>query len=140
VLGDRREEVLVAGLGHHEPDVRVRGVAQEVLFPAGVVQADDRRARQRRPTEREEVVGRVVEQEPDVERPVLGGSVEEQVGPAAGFRDVLLVRPDAVAELHRRPVADRGIGGVAAQQRGGVRRRHGRQTGRRRGATHRSCP
>ena len=56
----------VPGLGDHQVAVGVLDVAQEVLVAARVVEADDRRARERGATEREEVVGGVVEQHPDV--------------------------------------------------------------------------
>ena len=59
---DRFEQRLVAGFGDDEPAVRVLDVAQEVLAAPRVVQADDRGAGQRGATEREEVVGGVVEQ------------------------------------------------------------------------------
>ena len=44
-VGDRREQRLVAGLGDHEPAVRVLDVAQQVLVAAGVVEPDDRARR-----------------------------------------------------------------------------------------------
>jgi hypothetical protein len=108
----------------------VRGVAEQVLTPPRVVEPDDRRARQRRPTEREEVVGRVVEQDGDVQRGVgsgpLGRVREEQVRPSPALGHELAVRPDAVLEADRGPVAPLRIVGVAAQERGGVDRGHRR--------------
>jgi hypothetical protein len=50
---DRGEQVLVAGLGDHEPAVGVLDVAQQVLVAAGVVEAHDCPADQRGAAERE---------------------------------------------------------------------------------------
>ena len=61
------------------PHVRVLDVAQEVLIAPGVVEADDRRTRQRGATEREQVVGRVVEEHADVQRPAGRCPSEEQL-------------------------------------------------------------
>ena len=104
----------MAGLGDHEPAVGVLDVAQEVLAPAGVVEADDRRARQRRAAEREEVLGDVVEEHRDMRRPTGRQPIEEEVRPPAGLRDVLAVGPDPVLEPDRRAVA---IAGSAALRR-----------------------
>ena len=129
-VGDRREQLEVLGLGDHEAAVRLLDVAQEVLAPAGVVEADDGRAGQRGAAEREEVLGDVVEQHRDVRRPTRREPLPEEVRVAARLRDVLGVGPDPVLEPDRGPVPDRGIGRVAAQERGRVRGRERRLTGR----------
>ena len=92
-VGDRREQRLVARLGDHQPAVRVQRVAQEVLVAAGVVQPDDRGTDQGGAAEREEVVGRVVEQHRDVPRPVGGKPLEEQRREPARLLEVLGVGP-----------------------------------------------
>ena len=120
--GDRREQRFVAGLGEHEAAMRVLGIAQEVLAPARVVQADDRAADERGAAEREQVVGRVVEQHRDVRRRALRQSLEEEVREAHRLDEVLAMGPDPIAEPDRRSTADVGVGRVRAQERGGVRR------------------
>ena len=64
-------------------------VAQEVLVAAGVVEPDDRAADQRGAAEREEVVGRVVEQDRDVAGPVGRQALEEQRREPARLLEVL---------------------------------------------------
>ena len=100
----------------------VLGVAQEVLAAARVVQADDRAADERGAAEREQVVGRVVEQHRDVRRRARRQPLEEQVGEPHRLDEVLAMGPDAIAEADRRPAADVGIGRVRAQERRGIRR------------------
>ena len=56
VTGDRGQQLLVLRLGDDQPAVGVLDVAQQVLAPPGVVEADHRRARQRGAAEREEVL------------------------------------------------------------------------------------
>ena len=92
--------------GDHEPAVRVLDVAEEVLAAAGVVEADDRRADQPGAAEREEVVGRVVEQHGDVPRPLTRQPFVEELREPARLREVLAVRPRAIAELDRERVAE----------------------------------
>src|SRR5579871_2423648 len=108
--------------------MRVARVAQQVLVATGVIQADDRTTDQRGATEREEVVGRVVEQDRDMTGTVSGQPLEEQRREPARLREVLGVRPALVAELDRDAVAV--FGGIAAQQGGGVRRHERSLTGR----------
>ena len=129
LVGDRREQCLVPGLGDHESAVRVLHVAQEVLAAAGVVEADDRPRRSSAgAAEREQVVGRVVEQHRDVPRPLARQPRVEQRREPARLLEVLAwvhVRsPNLIAG--RSPNSRR----VAAQQRGGVRRDQRRLAGR----------
>ena len=121
-FGDRSEQCLVAGLGEHQPAMRVLGVAQQVLAATGVVQPDDRAADERGAAEREEVVGGVVEQHRDVRRCARGQPLEEQVGKPHRLVVVLAMRPDAVTEADRGTVPDVGIGRVRTQERRGIRR------------------
>ena len=120
-------------------------VAQEVLVAAGVVEPDHRRARERRTTEREEVVGRVVEQHPDVRASRRAGrsTLEEQVREPMALGDVLGVRPHPVPEAQRRTIATLRVVGVRREQRRRVGRGHRRLTGRGthgRGLLERSSP
>ena len=117
-VGHRREQRLVARLGEHQPAVRVDRVAEQVLVATGVVEADDRTADERRAAEREEVVGRVVEQHCDVARRAGRQPIEEQRGEPARLVEVLGVRPLPVAELDRDAVAE--LASVAPQQRSRV--------------------
>ena len=110
----------MTGLGDHQSAMRVQRVAQEMLVAAGVVEADDRRADQRRPAEREEVVGRVVEQHRDVARPVGRKALEEQRREPARLLEVLGVGPRPIVELDRDAITE--LLRVAPQQRGRVRR------------------
>ncbi|MCZ7525425.1 MAG: hypothetical protein M5U14_02970 [Acidimicrobiia bacterium] len=122
-VGDRGQQALVAGLGDHEPAVGVLHVAQQVLAPARVVEADDGRAGERGTAEGEQVLGDVVEEHGHVPGTSLGEEREEEVGPPARLGDVLAVGPDPLAEPDRRAVADPRVGGVAAQERRRVGRR-----------------
>ena len=79
---------------------------------------DDRAADERRAAEREEIVGRVVEQHRDVTRRARRQPLEEQRREAARLLEVLGVRPLPVAELDRDVVAE--LARVAPQQRGRV--------------------
>ena len=119
VGGDRREQVVVPGFGDDQSAVRVLHVAQQMLAPAGVVEADDRGADERGAAEREEVVGRVVEQDRDVARTLARQPVREERREPARLLEVLGVRERAIAELDRGPVAV--LACVAAEQRGRVR-------------------
>ena len=120
-VGDRREQRLVARLGEHEPAVRVLRVAQEVLVAARVVETDDRGADQRRAPEREEVVGRVVEQDRDVAR-CAGRAAARGTAPRTGTTPrstracVHVWSPNLIAT--RSPNSRR----VATQERGRVGR------------------
>ena len=96
------------------------GVAQEVFVAAGVVEPDDRATDECGAAEREEVVGRVVEQHRNVARPFVGKPLEKQRREPARLLEVLGVGPHPVAELDRDPVAELLV--VPAQQRGGVGR------------------
>jgi hypothetical protein len=87
---------------------------------------DDARPRQRRAAEGEEVLRDVVEEHAHVQRTVDGRAFEEQVREPVRLRDELAMGPHPVPEAQRGPVGDRGVGGVTAEQRGGVRRGHGR--------------
>ena len=118
VVGDRRQQVFVPRFGEHQPAVRVDRVAEQVLVAAGVVEADDRAADERRAAEREEVVGRVVEQHRDVAGRAGRKALEEERGEATRLVEVLGVRPLAVAELDRDPFSE--LARVAPQQRGRV--------------------
>ena len=117
----------MARFGQHEPAVRVPRVAQQMLVAARVVEADDRTADERGPTEREEVVGRVVEQHGDVRRRAGGQPLLEQGCEPDRFGVVLAVRPRAIAEFDGGPVAE--FVGVSPQQRGGIGRHEGRLPG-----------
>jgi len=121
----------VARLGDDHPHVGVKDVARQVLAPAGVVEADHGRAREARPAEGEEVVGRVVEQHGDMERPPLDPAGEEELCPAARLGQVVGVGPHLIVEAHRRAASDVGVGRVAPQERRRVRRRQRRLAGRR---------
>ena len=121
-LGDRRARSAVCSMS------RSRCSPRRVWFSPTTAGAGERRA-----AEREQVLGHVVEQHRDVRRPTGGQPVEEEVRPPARLGDVLAVGPDPVLEPDRRPVRDRRIGGVAAQQRGRIRGRQRRLPGRRRG-------
>ena len=101
----------MARLGDDEVEVGVLDVAGRCSPRRGVVQADDRGAREGRAAEGEQVVGRVVEQHPDVERPSSpagrAACCEEEVRPADRLGGELRVGPHLVAEPDRRAVADR---------------------------------
>ena len=60
----------MAGLGDQHLDVGVGDVAGQVLPSPGVVEADDARSDESCAADRHHVVGGVVEQHPDVRRPV----------------------------------------------------------------------
>ncbi len=103
-LARGEEELEVRRLGEHERAVGVRDVAGQLRPPAGGVDADDGRPRQRRAAQREEELGDVVEQHADVEgragrrvrpeeRSPLRGGVDDL---APGPRGVLEAQPDVV--------------------------------------------
>ncbi len=103
---DRLEQRRVARLGHDQPHVRVLDVVQEVLVAPRVVEPDDRRTRQRGAAEREEIVGRVVEQHPDVQRPAGRARGRERAGPSATPRR--RTRRASTRGRRTSPPADRG--------------------------------
>ncbi len=126
---DRGEQRLVARFGDHEGAVGVLDVPQEVLAAPGVVQPDDRRAQQRRATQCEEIVRRVVEQHRDVPRSGCRQPFGEQGREPARLLVVLAVGPGFGAELDRNAVVV--LGGIAAQERGRIRSHQRRLPGRR---------
>ena len=131
-LRDRLEQRQVPGLGDDEVAVGVLDVAQQVLVAPRVVEPDDRRPCERRPAQREDVVGRVVEEHADVgaSRPAGGSTLEEQVREPVALGDVLGVRPHAVREAQRGTIAPLRVVGVRPEQRRRVGRGHRRLTGR----------
>ena len=84
-----REERFVARLGDHEPAMRVHDVAQQVLAATGVVEPDDGGADQGGASEREEIVGRVVEEHRDVAGAGPGRSSSNSRGEPARLVEVL---------------------------------------------------
>ena len=123
--GERRvEQGLVAWFGDDELEVRVRDVAAQMLADPGVVEPGHHRARQDRATQREDVVGCVVQQDAEVRWPagVEPGAVEGSK--ARRLVEELPVGPDAVAEAERGKAAM--FLGVVPQERCGVggRERH----------------
>ena len=113
--------------------MRVLEVAQQVLVTARVVQADDGRTRERRTTEREQVLGRVVEQHTDVasvgDAPAASTSRKRFANRwhSATYSACVHVRSP---NLHRGAVAVGPGRSRCAQQRGRVGRGHRRLTGR----------
>ena len=71
------------GLGDHQSAMRMPRISHEMFVTAGVVEADDRGADQRRAAEGEQVVRRVVEQERDVPRRIGREVFEKQRGEPA---------------------------------------------------------
>ena len=118
VVGDGRQQVLVPRFGEHQPAVRVDRVTEQVFVAARVVEADDRAADERGASEREEVVGRVVEEHRDVAGRAGRKSLEEERGEPARLVEVLGMGPLPVAELDRDAVSE--LARVAPQQRGRV--------------------
>src|SRR5262249_60530691 len=98
-----------------QADMGVLDVAQEVLFAARVIEPDDRGAGERGASEREQVVGRVVEEHTDVQGAAGRRAREEHLGPAGRLVDVLTVGPRAVTEPDGRTAPDRGVRRVPAQ-------------------------
>ena len=92
----------------------VQRVSQEVLVATRVIEADDRGADEPGTTEREEVVGGVVEQHRDMSGCAGRETLEEERREPARLLEVLPVGPGAVAELDRDPIAE--LLGVAAQE------------------------
>ena len=125
-------------LGDDQAAVGVARVAHEVLAAPGVVEPDDRAADERRATEQEEVLGRVVEQHADVAGPVGRQARQHQLRDTARLLVVLAVRPGTVAELDRHALADVGVGAVATDECRGIRRDERRLPGRRCGPRRRS--
>ena len=124
------------GLGDHQPAVRVLDVAQKVDVAPRVIESHDRRPDQGGTAEREQVVGRVVEQHRDMARADCGKTIGEQRRETARLREVLGVGPTGGAEADREPVAvDLG---VAPKQGRRVLGDERRLTGRRGGARGRS--
>ncbi len=87
-----------------------------MLVPSSVIQSYDDRACQCGATEREEVVGRVVEQHTDVQHAVGRARAvrEEEVRPSDGLGEEVRVCPRAVLEVDRSTRGRRVIGRVAA--------------------------
>ncbi len=126
-IGDRLEEGGVPGFGQHEPAMRVLDIAQQVGVAPGVVEPDHRCADEGGAAEREEVVGRVVEQHGHVARTGGRQALREQRREPARLREVLGVGPFPARELDRDPVAV--LLGVAPEQGRGIGRDEGRLTG-----------
>ena len=86
------DEVRLGGVGDQELAVGVADVGGQLLAAAGRVHAHDHRSGESGGGQEEEVLGRVLQQDTDVERsgpaPLL-----EQCSPGAGFGDDLPPRP-----------------------------------------------
>ncbi len=72
LVSDRPEQSEVPRFGHDETHVGVHDVTQQMLVATRVVETDHRRSRQCRAAEREEVVGRVIQEHADVQGPISG--------------------------------------------------------------------
>ena len=123
LLHGRTELGLVSRFGDHELHVGMVDVAGEVLAVSGVVQPHDGGPDQPRATQREDVVGRVVEEDTDMRGAVGMEAGAEQCGKALGFGEELGMAPHAVAEVKRGPIGVALVGAVPAQQGGRVRSR-----------------
>ena len=116
-------------LGDQQVDVGVGEVAQQVLALRVWFRPDDGGAGERGAAEGEQVVGRVVEQHADVQRPVAGagGPARPGTGAPTGTTRRRTRRGSTVARRSGpRPGGDRRVGGVAPQQRRRVGRRQRR--------------
>ncbi len=111
----------VSRFGDHELHVGMVDVPGQVLAVSGVVQPDDGGRRQPRATQREHVVGRVVEEHTDMTGTVRIEAGAEQRGKALCFGQELGVAPHSVPEAKRGPISVLLLGTVPAQQGGCVR-------------------
>ena len=116
----RIELRLVPWFGDHELHVGMHDVASEMLPMPGVVQPGDGSTGQTGAAQREDIVGRVVEQDTDMRRAVRIEAGPEERGKALRLGQELGVGPDPVAEAKRRPIGvalDRCRSGAAATRR-----------------------
>ena len=122
------EQWRVRGLRDDDPAIGVADVVGELLAPAGRVDADDGRARERGAAEQEDVLGNVVEQHADMERPGAGktGGAQHRRAYRALVRD-LRPRPRPILEDETRVV----VVGARRDERGDRRRGHRQRTGMR---------
>ena len=119
------EQRSVRGLGDDDPAIGVADVVGQLVAPPGGVDTHHRRARERRATEQEDVLGNVVEEYTDVKRLRAGatGCAQHRRAYRAFVRD-LGPRPRAILENEARVV----VVGARRDQRGD-RRGHRQSTG-----------
>ena len=115
--------------------VGVGDVPGQVLVAPGVVETDQGGPDEPGPTEGEDVLGRVVEEDGHMGRTLGIEAGREEGGVAAGLFQELPMGEDQIAEAQRRPVGDGGVGPVVPQEGGGIGCRQGCLT-RRRGQGH----
>ena len=108
------------GVAQHRRAVGVANVARELLAAARVVDPDDDRTNAGGAEEREQVLGLVAHQQPDVERPGSRAQGCERGGPPIALGDDLAPRPSSIVDDEARAVVVRAL----VEQRGDRGRRH----------------
>ena len=115
----------MAGLGDHELDVGMRDVAGQVFALPGVIESGHGHPDQPGATEREHVVGRVVQQDADVWRPTGVEPGAEECGESLRFGEQLRVRPHLISEAKSGTAGVAFIEAVASEEGRDVRGREG---------------